>query len=48
MDNDRDLSQLDLRSEFRDRNCPVEQLAMILRKELYQGKDGMGSCILIL
>ena len=42
MNNDRDLSQLDLRIEFRDRNCPIEQLAMMLRNELYQGNDGMG------
>lgn len=38
----RDLNRLELRTEFRDRNPKIEQLAMMLRAELYQGKDGVG------
>ena len=38
----RDLDSLDLRTEFRDRNPQIEQLAMMLRTELYRGKDGAG------
>ncbi|MEM9509686.1 MAG: AraC family transcriptional regulator [Cyanobacteria bacterium P01_E01_bin.35] len=37
-----DLKHLELRTEFRDRNPQIEQLAMMLRAELYRGKDGVG------
>lgn len=33
---------LELRTEFRDRNPQIEQLAMMLRAELYQGDCGVG------
>ncbi|MEM7593916.1 MAG: AraC family transcriptional regulator [Cyanobacteria bacterium P01_A01_bin.83] len=37
-----DLNRLELRTEFRDRHPQIEQLAMMLRSELYRGQDGMG------
>lgn len=37
-----DLNRLELRTEFRDRHPQIEQLAMMLRSELYRGKDGVG------
>ena len=37
-----DLDRLELRTEFRDRNPQIEQLAMMLRAELHRGKDGVG------
>lgn len=38
----RDLKRLELRTEFRDRNPQIEQLAMMLRAELHRGKNGVG------
>ena len=37
-----DLDRLELRTEFRDRNPQIEQLAMMLRAELHQGNNGVG------
>ncbi|MEM8832743.1 MAG: hypothetical protein AAGE96_25905 [Cyanobacteria bacterium P01_G01_bin.19] len=37
-----DLTRLELRTEFRDRNPQIEQLAMMLRSELYRGQNGAG------
>lgn len=37
-----DLDRLKLRTEFRDRHPQIEQLAMMLRSELYRGQDGGG------
>ncbi len=37
-----DLAHLELRTEFRDRHPQIEQLAMMLRSELYRGRDGVG------
>lgn len=37
-----DLDRLELRTEFRDRNPQIEQLAMMLRAELHQGKSKVG------
>ena len=37
-----DLECLELRTEFRDRNPQIEQLAMMLRAELYEGDCGVG------
>lgn len=37
-----DPDRLELTTEFRVRNLQIEQLAMMLRTELHQGKGGMG------
>ncbi|MEM6613819.1 MAG: AraC family transcriptional regulator [Cyanobacteria bacterium P01_C01_bin.72] len=37
-----DLDCLELRTEFRDRHPQIEQLAMMLRDELYRGQNGAG------
>ncbi|MEM8723182.1 MAG: AraC family transcriptional regulator [Cyanobacteria bacterium P01_G01_bin.39] len=37
-----DLDRLKLRTEFRDRHPQIEQLAMMLRSELYRGQDSGG------
>jgi AraC family transcriptional regulator len=37
-----DPERLEITTEFRVRNPQIEQLAMMLRTELYQGKGGMG------
>jgi AraC family transcriptional regulator len=37
-----DPNRLELTTQFRVRNPQIEQLAMMLRAELYQGKGGMG------
>lgn len=39
---DRDPDRIELATEFRVRHLQIEQLAMMLRAELHQGKDGMG------
>ncbi len=39
---DCNLDSWELNLEFRARNLRIEQLAMMLRAELYQGKDGVG------
>lgn len=37
-----DIERLELRTELRDRNIKIEQLAMMLRAELYEGNNGEG------
>lgn len=37
-----DPDRLEIVTEFRDRHPQIEQLAMMLRAELYRGKDGVG------
>ncbi|VEP14577.1 AraC family transcriptional regulator [Hyella patelloides LEGE 07179] len=37
-----DPDRLELKTEFCDRNSQIEQLAMMLRAELYQGSNGVG------
>lgn len=39
---ERDCDRLKLITEFRDRHPQIEQLAMMLRTEIYRGKDGVG------
>ncbi len=38
-----DPDRLELTTEFRTRNPQIEQLAMMLRSELYQGSNGVGN-----
>ena len=39
---DTDIERLELRTKLRDRNIKIEQLAMMLRAELYEGNNGEG------